>query len=104
MSNGRITAFGPAASVAVPANATRVNMAGKTILPGLINTHGHVTVDDNTKLPMREHLLQVLKAYSDYGVTAVVSLGSSTLADEAEGFRIRDAQRSGVGRDQNGLG
>jgi imidazolonepropionase-like amidohydrolase len=71
-------------------------MTGKTILPGLINTHGHVTVDDNTRLPMREHMLQVLKAYSDYGVTAVVSLGSSDLASEAEGFRIRDEQRAGT--------
>jgi len=96
MANGRITAAGPAASVTVPAGATRIDMSGKTILPGLINTHGHVTVDDNTKLPMREHMLQVLKAYSDYGVTAVVSLGSSDLASEAEGFRIRDAQRAGT--------
>jgi len=96
ISNGRITAVGPSASVIVPANATRVDMSGKTILPGLINTHGHVTIDDNTKLPMRDHMLQVLKAYSDYGVTAVVSLGSTTLADEAEGFRIRDAQRAGT--------
>jgi imidazolonepropionase-like amidohydrolase len=96
MANGRITAVGPSASVTIPAGATRVDATGKTILPGLINTHGHVTVDDNTKLPMREHMLQVLKAYSDYGVTAVVSLGSSDLASEAEGFRIRDAQRSGT--------
>src|SRR5262249_15054574 len=42
ISNGRITAVGPSASVIVPANATRVDMSGKTILPGLINTHGHV--------------------------------------------------------------
>lgn len=96
MANGRISAVGPSASVTIPAGATRVNMAGKTILPGLINTHGHVTVDDNTRLPMREHMLQVLKAYSDYGVTAVVSLGSSDLASEAEGFRIRDEQRAGT--------
>jgi len=96
MSNGRIMAVGPSASVTVPAGATRIDMTGKTVLPGLINTHGHVTVDDNTRLPMREHMLQVLKAYSDYGVTAVVSLGSSNLASEAEGFRIRDEQRAGL--------
>ena len=96
MANGRITAVGPSASVTIPANATRVSMTGKTIVPGLINTHGHVTVDDNTKLPMPAHLQQVLKAYSDYGITTVVSLGSSTLADEAEGFRIREAQRTGA--------
>ncbi|MSP93853.1 MAG: hypothetical protein EXR00_01170 [Alphaproteobacteria bacterium] len=96
MTNGRIAAVGPAASVTIPAGAQRVDMSGKTILPGLINAHGHVTVDDNTRLPMREHMMQVLQAYADYGVTAVVSLGSSTLVDEAEGFRIRDAQRTGT--------
>lgn len=96
MTNGQITAVGPSASVTVPAGASRIDMTGKTILPGLINTHGHVTVDDNTRLPVREHMMQVLRAYSDYGVTAVVSLGSSNLESEAEGFRIRDEQHSGV--------
>jgi imidazolonepropionase-like amidohydrolase len=96
MTNGQIVAVGPSASVTVPAGASRIDMAGKTILPGLINTHGHVTVDDNTRLPVREHMMQVLKAYSDYGVTAVISLGSSDLESEAEGFRIRDEQRAGV--------
>lgn len=96
MTNGRIAAVGPAASVTIPAGAMRVDMTGKTILPGLINAHGHVTVDDNTKLPMRQHMMQVLQAYADYGVTAVVSLGSSTLADEAEGFHIREEQRTGT--------
>jgi imidazolonepropionase-like amidohydrolase len=71
-------------------------MSGKTILPGLINAHGHVTVDSNTKLPVREHMMQVLQAYADYGVTAVVSLGSTNLASEAEGFRIREEQHTGV--------
>jgi imidazolonepropionase-like amidohydrolase len=96
MTNGRIAAVGPSASVTVPAGATRIDMRGKTILPGLINAHGHVTVDDNTRLPVREHMMQVLQAYSDYGVTAVVSLGSSNLESETEGFRIRDEQMAGV--------
>jgi imidazolonepropionase-like amidohydrolase len=96
MSGGVVVSAGPAASVTIPNGATRIAMAGKTIIPGLINAHGHVTVDSNTKLPMREHMLQVLKAYSDYGVTAVVSLGSTNLESEAEGFRIRDQQKAGV--------
>ena len=96
MAQGRISAVGPVASVTIPPGATRVNMAGKTILPGLISAHSHVTSDENSKLPIREHMLQVLKVYSDYGITAVVSLGSRALADEAEGFRIRDEQRSGT--------
>jgi imidazolonepropionase-like amidohydrolase len=96
MSGGLVTSIGPAASVTVPNNATRINMAGKTILPGLVNAHGHVTVDSNTKLPVRDHMMQVLKAYSDYGVTTVVSLGSTNLESEAEGFRIRDEQHNGI--------
>ncbi len=43
VTNGRITAVGPSASVTVPAGATQINAAGKTIIPGLINAHGHVT-------------------------------------------------------------
>jgi imidazolonepropionase-like amidohydrolase len=96
IANGRITAVGPSASVPVPEGAMRINMAGKTILPGLINAHGHVTVDDYTKLPTRQHMLQILDAYAEYGVTATTSLGSSTLADEAEGLKIRDEQRKGT--------
>src|SRR4051812_8639335 len=40
--DGRIAAVGPAAQVQVPAGATRVELAGKTIMPGLVNAHGHV--------------------------------------------------------------
>ena len=36
----QIVAAGPAARVAVPAGAERVSLAGKTVIPGLINAHG----------------------------------------------------------------
>jgi imidazolonepropionase-like amidohydrolase/Tol biopolymer transport system component len=38
----RITAIGPASSVAVPAGARRVDVKGKTVMPGIIDVHGHV--------------------------------------------------------------
>ena len=41
INGGKITAVGPA-STPVPAGATRVDLKGKTILPGLVNAHGHV--------------------------------------------------------------
>src|SRR5687768_2689523 len=41
IAGNKITAVGPA-STAVPAGATRVDVKGKTVLPGLINAHGHV--------------------------------------------------------------
>jgi imidazolonepropionase-like amidohydrolase len=96
VTNGRITAVGPSASVTVPAGATRIDSTGKTIIPGMINGHGHVTIDDYTKLPPRQHMLQILQAYAEYGVTTTTSLGSTTLADEAEQLKIRDEQRKGT--------
>jgi imidazolonepropionase-like amidohydrolase len=59
--NGRIEAVGP--SVKVPAGAQRIDASGKTIIPGLINAHGHV--NDRSQLGV----------YARYGVTAVFSLG-----------------------------
>ena len=37
----RIAAVGPAGSVAVPAGAQTIDMAGKTILPGFFDAHWH---------------------------------------------------------------
>jgi imidazolonepropionase-like amidohydrolase len=94
ITNGRIASVGLAASVTIPPGATRVDLSGKTVMPGLVNAHGHLTVDENTRLPVREHLLERLRVYSEYGVTTVMSLGQTT-EDEAEGLRIRDEQRQG---------
>jgi imidazolonepropionase-like amidohydrolase/Tol biopolymer transport system component len=38
----RVTAVGPSASVQVPAGAKRIDVKGKTIMPGIIDVHGHV--------------------------------------------------------------
>ena len=38
----RISAIGPSSSVTVPAGATRIDVKGKTIMPGIIDVHGHL--------------------------------------------------------------
>src|SRR5918993_1418288 len=38
----RITAVGPSSSVSVPSGARRIDVKGKTIMPGLIDVHAHV--------------------------------------------------------------
>ncbi len=38
----RITAVGPSASLSVPAGATRIDVSGRTIIPGIIDVHAHV--------------------------------------------------------------
>ena len=54
--------------VAVPAGATRVNLAGKTVMPMLIDTHVHLS-------PLRDRLIRDLKMRAYYGVSAALSMG-----------------------------
>lgn len=65
----KITQVGKAADVRAPAGATRVNLAGKTVMPTLIDTHAHLSM-------LREPLLKDLKRRAYFGVSAVMSLGT----------------------------
>ncbi|HEX9894915.1 MAG TPA: amidohydrolase family protein [Gemmatimonadales bacterium] len=40
--NNRIVAVGPSGQVSVPADARVIDVTGKTVLPGLVDTHGHL--------------------------------------------------------------
>lgn len=39
---GRIAAIGPATQVTIPAGATVIDLRGKTLIPGLVDTHSHI--------------------------------------------------------------
>ena len=41
--NGRIAAMGPASKMKIPAGAQVVDTSGKTIIPGVINAHSHIS-------------------------------------------------------------
>src|SRR5476651_2256505 len=88
--NGRIVSVGSAASVTVPAGARRVALTGKTVMPGLVNAHGHVgnTVVMEQGHYSAENVTRDLKTYAAYGITTVFSLGD----DQAAGFAARDGQ------------
>lgn len=95
LDGARIVAAGPAAATPVPAGAARVEAKGKTILPGLINAHGHVAATSGLRSDpasyTRENLVRQLRTYAQYGVTTVFSLGD----DQALGFAMRDEQATG---------
>jgi imidazolonepropionase-like amidohydrolase len=83
IANGRIDAVGPASSVRIPAGATRVDLAGKTVMPGIVNAHGHLGAGDS-QLPVYDQVIQQLRLYAQYGVTTVVTLGD----DGKESVRV----------------
>ena len=98
LSNGRVSAVGAAASVTIPAGAQRIDLAGRTIVPGFINAHAHLNVFKDATLSVRDDLVRRLKMYANYGVTSNVSLGS-TQADELEGIKLMQEQdRAGLDR------
>src|SRR5688572_9433999 len=68
VTSGRIERIGPTASLKVPAGATRIDVAGKTIIPGLVNAHGHLGGGDPA-LPMYDRIIQQLQLYPKFGVT-----------------------------------
>ena len=90
VSNGRIQAVGAPADVPTPDGAARVDLSGKTIIPGLINAHAHLNDGDET-LPLYDQLLAQLRLYAEYGVTTIHTLGD----DGVESVRVRDEQAGG---------
>jgi imidazolonepropionase-like amidohydrolase len=60
------------AGVTVPAGAARVNAAGKTIMPAIIDTHVHLN-------PIRDRLIRDLKLRGYYGISAALSMGLDNL-------------------------
>jgi len=89
---GRIEAVGPAAAVPLPSGTRQIPLAGRTIIPGLINAHGHVGstrgLRSGSEIYTEENILRQLALYARYGVTTVASLGD----DGPAGVPIRDAQ------------
>jgi imidazolonepropionase-like amidohydrolase len=92
--NGRVEAVGAPAAVTVPAGAVRIDVTGKTIVPGFINAHGHLNADQSTR-PVREKLSGQLRVYADYGVTTVVVLGTGA-NDLPDAVALRDEQEQGT--------
>lgn len=89
---GKIVSIRGGSAVMVPVGAQRVSLAGKTVIPGLVNAHGHVgnTVGMEQGHYSAENVARDLKTYAAYGITTVFSLGD----DQAAGIAARDAQRS----------
>src|SRR5262245_44960565 len=93
--DGKIAAVGPAASTAVPSGAERIEVKGATIMPGIVNAHGHLTgangMGNDPNGYTRDNLIRQLNTYAGYGVTTVFSLGD----DQEAAFQLRNEQGTG---------
>lgn len=89
---GRIESAGPATEVSIPDGAIIVDLRGRTIMPGLINTHGHVGGTRGLKTDdfSEGNLRRQLGLYARYGVTTVNSLGGDGLLS----VRLRNEQET----------
>jgi imidazolonepropionase-like amidohydrolase len=63
----RIEQVGPADQVQVPEGAARVNLAGKTVMPGILDAHVHL------RSQSRDTLIEDLQRRAYYGVVAAVA-------------------------------
>ena len=90
-----IRSVGRRGAFEVPENATRINAAGKTIMPGLFNLHGHIGMAEGMvrgwENNNRERILRDAKIYLYYGVMHALSLG----IDRDPMVAVRADQRAG---------
>jgi len=78
--DGVVTAAGPRDEVESPPGATVVDLTGKTVMPALVNLHGHVGFQRGLTYDAanytRENVVDHLNRYAYYGVGVIVSLGT----------------------------
>ena len=84
------------AGAALPKKATIVDMAGKTIMPEIVNCHGHVGLLKGTKMSganyTKDNVERQLLQYQDYGVGAVMVMGT----DHDDVYQWREESHSGT--------
>ncbi len=90
ITDGRISAVGVQGSLAVPADARRIDLAGQTILPGLIDMHVHLDADARISgfkgLEYTDSFWQAVgvanaRAMLEAGFTTVRNVGSANYND-----------------------
>lgn len=92
--NDTITRVGRKGEIQVPEGAARVDLTGKTVMPAIIEAHGHLgyrrgasfTAENYT----RENIVDHLQRFAYHGVAAVMSMG----AERPLGYALRDEFRA----------
>ena len=99
---GVIVAAGPANAVTVPDGARVVDLSGRTVIPALVNLHGHVGFQRGLSYDAanytRDNIEDHLQRYAYHGVGVIVSLGTDAGELWREIQRDQMAGRTGGAR------
>ncbi|HEU4551330.1 MAG TPA: amidohydrolase family protein [Chitinophaga sp.] len=83
------------ATAPLPAGVRVIDYTGKTIMPAMVNGHGHLGLIKGNKSGPENYtqgnIMRQLKKYEAFGITHVLSLGT----DHASVFPLRNASRRG---------
>ena len=91
IANGRIQSVGPAASATVPAGATRLDLEGHTVLPGIVGLHDHTFYTTSQRGIQGNFTSPLL--YLASGVTTIRTTGSFSPYHEINLKRTVEAGR-----------
>lgn len=91
---GRIQAVGPAAQVRVPEGAKRMDLPGRTVIPGLVGMHEHLFYPSGGGVPLYiEHGMSFPRLYLASGVTTARTAGTLEPYTDINIKRMIDAGR-----------
>jgi imidazolonepropionase-like amidohydrolase len=89
-----VTRVGRAGEVQPPEGAARVSLAGKTVMPAIVNAHGHLGYRKGASFLVenytRDNIVDHLQRFAYHGVAAVMSMGT----ERPEGYALRDELRA----------
>ena len=97
VANDRFVGVGRRGELPPPPGAARVDLAGKTVMPALVDDHVHMGYRSGTSFAAdnytRENLLDMLDRYAFYGVAAILETGTGR--GELP-YRVRSEAHSGA--------
>ncbi|HKA40937.1 MAG TPA: amidohydrolase family protein [Burkholderiales bacterium] len=91
--NDLFTRVGRRGEVQVPAGAARVDLTGKTVMPTMVDLHGHIGYQDvaagtmSKEMFTRDNLIDHLQRLAYHGVGAIVGVGDLVSRADGRGGR-----------------
>lgn len=88
--NGKIAASASAAQVRVPRGARRIDLTGRTVIPGLVGLHEHLYYALGVDGPTTEHAFSFPRMYLAGGITTARTAGGFDVSRDLQAKRDID--------------